>query len=789
MDEGLSRAVLKVFVQLYKEGLIYKDKRLVNWDPKLQTAVSDLEVENIEVKGKLWRIKYPLADGGGEIVVATTRPETMLGDVAVAVHPDDDRYKAFVGKQVKLPLTDRTIPVIADTYADPEKGSGAVKITPAHDFNDFEVGKRHGLTPIEIIDREARMSGAIPDRFRGLDRFKARDAILAELEQDGLLDGAEDITHAVPHDEKTKLVVLEPMLTEQWYVNAKKLAEPAIAAVETGKTKFTPENFANTYFHWMRNIQPWCVSRQLWWGHQIPAWYFLKDARAQERLVDLTAVNAQFSGKAPDLSQFDCVVAETEKEALAEIQKKYPDLKLELVNGAGAALMEWQQRGAVGVWRDEDVLDTWFSSALWAFSTLGWPDQTPELKKFYPTSVLVTMYDIIFFWVARMMMMGLHFMKDVPFHNVLIHARVVDEKGAKMSKTKGNVVDPLVLIDEYGADALRLTLAMKAAPGKDVRMGRGVVESYRNFGTKLWNAARFSQMNECANWTPFDPTTAKQVVNRWIIGELTKTTQIVTRELEAYRFNEAAGALYKFVWNVFCDWYIELIKPLLAGDDEAGLAETRATAAWALEQIVRLLHPFMPFITEELWTRLGEFGPKREKMLINENWPNLPASLIDEKAGAEIDWLIELISETRSARAELNVPAGAKIPLLLIGASDVNAHRLERHQDLIDRLARLDYSTTADTPPKGAVTFVLGEATVALPLEGVVDFRAEADRLAKEIKRLAGDIAKIDGKLANEAFTAKAPPEVVEEQRERRAEAEASRAKLENALGRIRAAL
>ncbi|HWA21865.1 MAG TPA: valine--tRNA ligase [Caulobacterales bacterium] len=743
MDEGLSRAVLKVFVQLYKEGLIYKDKRLVNWDPKLQTAVSDLEVENIETKGKLWRIKYPLADDASRfVVVATTRPETMLGDVAVAVHPGDERYTALIGKMVRLPLTDRAIPVIADDYADPEKGSGAVKITPAHDFNDFEVGKRHKLAPIEVIDREAQMSGDIPERFREMDRFEARKQILAELEQDGLLDGAEDIVHAVPHDEKTKLVILEPMLTEQWYVDAKKLAGPAIAAVESGKTKFTPENFANTYFHWMHNIQPWCVSRQLWWGHQIPAWY------------------------APDGKVF---VEESEDAAKAAAKAHF--------------------KKDVPLTRDEDVLDTWFSSALWAFSTMGWPDETPEVKRFYPTSVLVTMYDIIFFWVARMMMMGLHFMKDVPFHNVLIHARVVDEKGAKMSKTKGNVVDPLVLIDEYGADALRLTLAMKAAPGKDVRMGRGVVESYRNFGTKFWNAARFCQMNECVNWNAFDPTTPKHTINRWIVGELTQTAATVTAELEAYRFNEAAGALYKFVWNVFCDWYIELIKPLLNGSDEATLGETRATAAWVLEQVIRLLHPFMPFITEELWTRLGEFGPKRERMLIVETWPDLPESLIDPKAAEEINWLIGLVSETRSARAELNVPAGAKIPLLLVGAAKESCRRLERHQELIDRLARLDYSTTADAAPTGSVTFVHGEATVALQLEGVVDFSAEAERLVKEINRLDGEIAKIDGKLGNAEFVRKAPKEVVEEQRERRAEAQAAKAKLEAALQRLRAAV
>jgi valyl-tRNA synthetase len=739
----MSRAVIKVFVALYKEGLIYKDKRLVNWDPKLQTAVSDLEVENIEVKGKLWRVKYPLADDPGKfVVVATTRPETMLGDVAVAVHPADERYKALLGKSVRLPLTERTIPIIADEYADPEKGSGAVKITPAHDFNDFEVGKRHGLAPIEILDREAHIAGPVPDRLKGLDRFKAREKILAELEREELLDGVEEIVHAVPHDEKTKTVILEPMLTEQWYADAKKLAAPAIEAVESGRTKFTPASYANTYFHWMRNIQPWCISRQLWWGHQIPAWY------------------------GPDGRVF---VEETEQAALAAAKKHY---------GKATALR-----------REEDVLDTWFSSALWPFSTLGWPEDTPELTRYYPTSVLVTMYDIIFFWVARMMMMGLHFMKEVPFTDVLIHARVVDEKGQKMSKTRGNVIDPLVLIDEYGADALRLTLAMKAAPGKDVRMGKSVVEGYRNFGTKLWNAARFCQMNECTLWTPFDPRSAKHTINKWIIGETARAAAAVTRDLETFRFNDAAGALYRFIWNVFCDWYIEFIKPLLANEDEAVVSETRATAAWVLEQSLRLLHPFMPFITEELWSRLGEFGPERERMLIVEKWPDLSPTLIDPAADAEIGWVVRLISETRSARAELNVPAGAKIPLMLIGAAKQSARRLERYEDLIDRLARLDYSTIAEAPPAGAVTFVLDEATIALPLEGVVDIRAEADRLAKEIKRLAGDIAKIDAKLANGEFVRKAPGEVVEEQRERRGESAAAKAKLESALQRLRAAV
>jgi valyl-tRNA synthetase len=555
MDEGLSRAVLKVFVALHKQRLIYKDKRLVNWDPRLQTAISDLEVENIEVKGKLWHIKYPIEGAEGQfIAVATTRPETMLGDVAVAVHPGDERYASLVGKRAVLPLANRLIPIIADEYSDPEKGTGAVKITPAHDFNDFDVGKRHGLAPLNILTKEGALNGSVPEPYRGLDRFEARKRIVADLDALGLIEKSEDIVHAVPHDEKTKTVVLEPYLTEQWYLNVTSLAEKAIRAVEEGRTRFVPEHWANVYYNWMHNIQPWCISRQLWWGHQIPAWY------------------------GPDGEIF---VEETEKEARAAAAKHY--------------------RREVALRRDDDVLDTWFSSALWPFSTLGWPDKTPELKRYYPTSVLVTGFDIIFFWVARMMMMGIHFMDDVPFRDVFIHTRVLDEKGQKMSKTKGNVVDPLDIIDEYGADALRFALAIAAGQGRDIRLGINRVETCRNFGTKLWNAARFCEMNECVRKREFDPVTVELTVNKWIVAETARTVSEVTAALEAYRFNEAAGAAYHFVWDVFCDWYVEFIKPVLNGNDEAGKAETRDAAAWVLDRILQLLHPFMPFITEELW--------------------------------------------------------------------------------------------------------------------------------------------------------------------------------------------
>ena len=761
MDEGLSQAVLKVFVQLFKEGLIYKDKRLVNWDPHFETAISDLEVENREVQGHFWHFKYPLENGEtyefpiafddegkptewetrDYIAIATTRPETMLGDGAVAVHPSDARYAAIVGKRVLLPLADRYIPIITDEYPDPDFGSGAVKITGAHDFNDYQVAHRNNIPLYILMDTKGRMADAehVPARYRGLDRFEARKHVVEDIEAIGLLDRIENKKIMQPFGDRSG-VVIEPMLTDQWYVNAGELAKDAIAAVETGKTKFVPEAWTKTYYQWMRNIEPWCVSRQLWWGHRIPAWY------------------------GPDGHTF---VEESGEAAKSAARKHY---------GKDVAIRQ-----------DEDVLDTWFSSGLWPFSTLGWPQNTPELKKFYPTSTLVTAHDIIFFWVARMMMLGMHFMKEVPFHEVYIHALVRDAKGQKMSKSKGNAMDPLDLIDKFGADALRFTLAAMAAQGRDIKLSEQRIEGYRNFGTKLWNASRFAQMNECAVWDEYDPRSPEQTVNRWIVGETAKAAAAVTRELEARRFNEAAGALYKFVWNVYCDWYLEFIKPLLNGEDEAAKIETRRTAAWVLDQILILLHPFMPFITEELWTRLGEFGAKRKGMLIVEAWPNLSSDLIDEAAEAEIDWMVRLIEETRSTRSELNVPAGAKIPLLLIGADMATQTRLERYQDLIDRMARLEYSTSADAAPKGSVTFVIDGATAALPLQGVVDLPAESARLSKEIAKLTGELSKMEAKLGNADFIGKAPEEVVEELRERREDTAASISKLSHALKQITA--
>jgi len=739
MDEGLSKAVLKVFVRLYKEGLIYKDKRLVNWEPRLQTAVSDLEVENIEIKGKLWHIKYPIeGEEGRFITVATTRPETMLGDTAVAVHPEDERYKNDVGKNVILPLADRPIPILADEYSDPEKGTGAVKITPAHDFNDFDVGRRHDLEPINILLPDATLNNSVPEPYRGLDRFKAREHILLDLEKLGLLGEIEDIVHAVPHDEKTKTVVLEPYLTEQWYLNVTPLAEKAVAAVEDGRTRIVPDQWRNVYFNWLKNIQPWCISRQLWWGHQIPAWY------------------------GPDGTIF---VEETEGEALNAASAHY---------GKSVALT-----------RDEDVLDTWFSSALWPFSTLGWPEETTELKRFYPTSVLITAFDIIFFWVARMMMMGLHFKEEVPFHEVFIHNRVLDERGQKMSKTKGNVVDPLDLIGQYGADALRFALCIAAGQGRDIRLGNNRVETCRNFGTKLWNAARFCEMNECVHAPDFDPKNVKATVNRWVLAEAARTIGEVEQGFRSYRFNDAAGAVYHFVWDVYCDWYLELIKPVLNGTNDSEREEVRATAAYVRDQILKLLHPFMPFITEELWARTAEHASPRETLLMEARWPNAAAIPQDEAAREEINWIVELVTEIRSVRAEMNVPAAAHIPLILKEAGELTKERLVRNRDAIITLARLASARVGDEFPKGSAQFVMEEAVAALPLGDVIDFAKERVRLQKEQKKIADEIARFDAKLANEKFIAKAPEDVIEEQREKRKEALATKVRLAEALNRL----
>ncbi|WP_448205031.1 valine--tRNA ligase [Azospirillum sp. sgz302134] len=734
MDEGLSRAVRKVFVELFKQGLIYKDKRLVNWDPKLHTAISDLEVEQKEIKGNLWHFRYPIeGEADRFIVVATTRPETMLGDTGVAVHPEDERYKDLIGKHVVLPLVGRRIPIVGDEYADPETGSGAVKITPAHDFNDFEVGKRCGLAAINIMDRDARITGEdVPEAYRGLDRYEARKKVVAELEALGLLEKIEPHTHMVPHGDRSG-VAIEPWLTDQWYVDAATLAKPAIEAVETGKTVFVPKQWENTYFEWMRNIQPWCISRQIWWGHQIPAWY------------------------GPDGHYF---VEETEEAAVATAKTHYgKDVELA---------------------RDSDVLDTWFSSALWPFSTLGWPDETPDLARYYPTDVLVTGFDIIFFWVARMMMMGLHFMKDVPFKTVYIHALVRDEKGQKMSKSKGNVIDPLELIDQYGTDALRFTLTAMAAQGRDIKLAVSRVEGYRNFATKLWNAARYTQMNGVAPVPGFKPVGLTQTVNRWIVGALAEAAKKVGESIDSYKFNEAANTAYAFTWGTFCDWYLEFTKPILNGSDEAAIAETRATTAWVLDEILHMLHPLMPYITEELWEQLS---PDRANRLISAEWPNHGAELVDPAARDEMEWVVRLISSVRSMRSEMNVPPSAQIELKLKDAGPESLKRLDTHRDLILRMGRLASAEPLSGPvPKSAVQAVLDEASLILPLEGIVDLDKERARLTKEIEKLSGEVKKINAKLSNEQFVAKAPEEVIEEQRDRREAAEQARDKLQKAL-------
>jgi len=798
MDEGLSEAVRKVFVELYKKGLIYRAKRLVNWHPGLETAISDLEVENIETNGKMWHLKYPIEGSDESIVVATTRPETMLGDAAVAVHPDDERYRHLIGKYVLLPLVGRRIPIVGDEYADPELGSGAVKITPAHDFNDFEVGVRHGLKPINILTTTGKINGLAPKDYRGLDRFEARERIVADLDAMGVLVWVEDKTIMVPYDEKSKQVVIEPYLTDQWFVKADILAEPALAAVREGRTKFVPKSYENTFYAWMENIKPWCISRQLWWGHQIPAWY-----------------GPRVSSD-PDFGRLDaglkCFVGSDEAD-VREQAKAYYGKPVEF-HDSGLASTAYQQlvrdfettqrdRQDADKWaglkqsdpfaelrdakvpmhRDEDVLDTWFSSALWPFSTMGWPGKTPELAKYYPTDVLVTGFDIIFFWVARMMMMGLEFTDTEPFHTVYMHALVRDEQGQKMSKTKGNVIDPLVLIDTYGADATRFTLAAMAAQGRDMRLAISRVEGYRNFVTKLWNAARFLEMNACQRVAGFRPQANKLAINRWIVGATSRATAQVTGHIEEFKFNEAANAAYDFVWGTFCDWYVELAKPVLQGEDEAAKTETQATAAHVLDDILKLLHPFMPFVTEELWAETGKVGPARDRLLITSAWPK--GDFADAEATAELDWLIEVVTAIRSVRTEMNVPAGAKIPLQIIGAGVETGTRVESQLATLMRLARLETVDYASDVPKGSAQIIVGEATFVLPLAGVIDISAEQARLGKEIAKENSEIDKVDRKLDNEQFVAKAPAEVIEEQRQRRLEALERRERLEAALQRL----
>ncbi|MBX4940898.1 valine--tRNA ligase [Rhizobium binae] len=796
MDEGLSQAVLEVFVTLYKEGLIYKDKRLVNWDPKLLTAISDMEVEQHEVKGHLWHLRYPLEPGvtyqhpiafdeegkptefetRDYIVVATTRPETMLGDTGVAVNPEDGRYKPIVGKHVILPIVGRKIPIVTDSYADPSAGTGAVKITPAHDFNDFDVGKRTKLRAINVmnvdgtiaikdnedflegLDNPAALHGAW-DRLEGQDRFYARKIIVEIFEEAGLLDKIEPHKHMVPHGDRGG-VPIEPRLTEQWFVDNKTLGQPALESVREGRTRFIPRNWENTYFNWLENIEPWCISRQLWWGHQIPAWY------------------------GPDGQVF---VERTEEEALQAAIQHYLSHEGPM-KAYVEDLLENFKPGEI-LTRDEDVLDTWFSSALWPFSTLGWPDETPELARYYPTNVLVTGFDIIPFWVVRMMQMGLHFMKDdngdpvEPFHTVYIHALVRDKNGQKMSKSKGNVIDPLELIDEYGADALRFTLAIMAAQGRDVKLDPARIAGYRNFGTKLWNATRFAEMNGAKSDPHFVPEAAELTINRWILTELARTERDVTEALEAFRFNDAAGALYRFVWNEVCDWYLELLKPVFSGEDAGAKAEAQACSAYILEEIYKLLHPFMPFMTEELWAHTAGEGKERDTLVCHAEWPS--PSYADDAAAEEINWLIDLVSGIRSVRAEMNVPPAATAPLVVVKANNLTRERLFRHDAAIKRLARVEAISLADDAPKGAAQIVVAEATVCLPLGNLIDLSAEKARLEKAIAKMEGEMSRIDGKLSNEKFVANANPEVVEGERDRLEELKGQMASLKIALSRV----
>ncbi|BAN68853.1 valine--tRNA ligase [endosymbiont of unidentified scaly snail isolate Monju] len=795
MDEGLSEAVKEVFVRLYEEGLIYRGKRLVNWDPKLHTAVSDLEVISEEEAGHMWHMRYPLSNGTGYLVVSTTRPETMLGDCAVAVNPEDERYKHLIGELVELPLTGRKIPVVADEHADPEFGTGCVKITPAHDFNDYEVWLRHrdekaiaeqihgGLINIFTVDAAIREnlpeeSELIPAKYIGLDRYEARKAIVADLEAAGLLEKVVDHKLMVPRGDRSG-VVIEPFLTDQWYVKVGPLAKPAIEAVESGRIRFVPDNWKNTYFEWMRNIQDWCISRQIWWGHRIPAWY---DAEG------------------------NVYVGRSE----AEVREKHelaPDYPLT---------------------QDEDVLDTWFSSALWPFSTLGWPEDTERLRTFYPTSVLLTGFDIIFFWVARMIMMGLKFMDDVPFREVYVHGLVRDSQGQKMSKSKGNVLDPIDLIDgisledliakrtrgmmqpqlakkieqqtrkefpegipSFGTDALRFTFAALAATGRDIKFDLGRIEGYRNFCNKLWNAARYVLMNtegqDCGlGGEPVEYSAA----DRWIRARLQQVITEVTTAIEGYRFDQMANALHDFIWNQYCDWYLELSKAVLNAPDttEAQRRGTRQTLVQVLETLLRLTHPVMPFITEEIWQRVRSLAGAEGETIMRQSWPQVDAGWQDSDAEAEMDWVMQFILGVRRIKGEMNIAPGKPVPILLANASERDRERLARHRLYLDALARpesIEVLEKDSREPESAIALV-GEMKILIPLAGLIDKEAEITRLEKEIGKLEADIARVRKKLENPNFVDKAPAAVVQKERDRLDKSQGALEQLATQLDKIR---
>jgi valyl-tRNA synthetase len=775
MDEGLSHAVTEVFVRLYREGLIYRGKRLVNWDPVLHTALSDLEVLSQEESGHLWHFRYPLADAQGHLIVATTRPETMLGDTAVAVHPDDDRYQHLVGKMLDLPLTDRQIPVIADDYVDPEFGSGCVKITPAHDFNDYEVGERHGLEKINIFDIDAVINESAPAAFRGLDRFEARRQVVEAMDELGCLDKIEDHQLMVPRGDRSGAVV-EPYLTDQWYVAVESLAKPAIDAVEEGRIRFVPENWSKTYFEWMRNIQDWCISRQLWWGHRIPAWYD---------------------------EEGHIFVAQSADEAMSLAHEKH--------------------RKNVSLKQDEDVLDTWFSSALWPFSTLGWPDKTPELERYYPTSVLVTGFDIIFFWVARMIMMGLKFMDDVPFHEVYIHGLIRDHDGQKMSKSKGNVLDPLDLIDgielpelirkrttglmqphlaeriktstetqfpdgipAFGTDAVRFTFAALATTGRDIRFDLGRVEGYRNFCNKLWNASRYVVMNTDGQDCGPAGEMEFSLADRWIRSRFGRTVDTVMDSFACYRLDLAARAIYEFTWNEFCDWYLELSKPILQSEDssDAERRGTRRTLVEILEALLRLIHPVMPFISEEIWKKVAPLAKVDGLSVSTTTYPLKEEFPQDEAAEGELAWVRDFILGVRQIRGEMKIPPGKELPVLLRGASEKDRDLLARHGRFLTRLARLGDVTIleSDDQPPPAATALLGEATIMVPMAGLIDVSAELARLRKKRDRLDVDLRRSEGKLSNDKFVANAPDDVVTRERQRVEDARGAIAKIEQQM-------
>ena len=761
MDKGFHDAVLKAFVELYERGIIYRGQRLVNWDPEFETAISDLEVEQIEVDGKLWRLRYELEDGlefdfpikdkdGGEVVrwqrqnylvVATTRPETMLGDTGVAVHPDDERYQGLIGKTLRLPLVNRSIPIVADIHADPEKGSGAVKITPAHDFNDWAVGQRCHLPPINIMSSKATMN--LRDNFQflqdcqpdedvldlhGVDRYEARRRIIELAKDQGWLDGEDNDRHVVPHGDRSK-VVIEPHLTDQWFVDAKEMVEPALEAVRSGRTKILPASFKKTYFDWLENIEPWCISRQLWWGHQIPVWY---DREGKEY----------------------CAINETEARILAE----------------GRELT-----------RDEDVLDTWFSSGLWPIGTLGWPEETDDFKRYFPTDILVTGFDIIFFWVARMMMMQLALVGKAPFHTVYVHPLVRDEKGQKMSKSVGNVINPIELIDKFGADAVRFTLASMAVMGRDLKLPEKRVEGYRNFGTKIWNAARFAEINHCHLEADFDPASTQSVVNKWIVAETAKVGESISEALALYRFNEAARDIYSFVWNAVCDWYLEFSKPLFRSNNPLLVQETRNTLAWVLDQCLMFLHPFMPFVTEELWGQ-----SKRDKLLVHTDWPQYDLTqLIDERAEEKINWIIKLIEEIRSVRAQMRVRPAEVLSLLQIDVPEKERQICEEFWTLISPLARLSEILTVTVMPKNAAVISIDGSVFCIPLAGIIDVEREVSRLQTTLENIAKEKKGLQGRLKNTGFINHAPADVIQKTKDSLTLLDEEKAALEKALERF----